>query len=194
MTTTRRHTLIRMAKACVMGMLLVLAVLALPMLRRIARRRRWLHARDYAAVVDGAWAELGALAVDLGQPWSPMSTPRQQMERLTRGMPEPAAAALQRVRREVERVRYARPVDATSGTGSRERAEAVRADVRTVTRELRDRVRWQTRVAAYCWPSSERRRQRSSMRSMKPGEADGFGAGPVASGAAPSAGRAPKAE
>jgi len=180
--------------AAVAALLLVLAVLALPMLRRIARRRRWLHARDYAAVVDGAWAELGALAVDLGQPWSPMSTPRQQMERLTRGMPEPAAAALQRVRREVERVRYARPVDATSGTGSRERAEAVRADVRTVTRELRDRVRWQTRVAAYCWPSSERRRQRSSMRSMKPGEADGFGAGPVASGAAPSAGRAPKAE
>jgi len=173
---------------------LVLAALALPMLRRIVRRRRWLHGRDYAAVVDGAWAELGALAVDLGQPWSPTSTPRQQTERLTRGMPEQATAALQRVRREVERIRYARPDATVVGSGSRERAEAVRADVRTVTRELRDRVRWQTRVAAYCWPSSERRRQRSSMRSMKPGDAEGLGAGAAVSAAAPSAGRAPKAE
>ena len=42
-----------------------------------------------------------------------------------------------------------------------------------VASELRARVRWQTRVLAYCWPSSERRRQRSSMRSMKPEEAPG---------------------
>ena len=33
-----------------------------------------------------------------------------------------------------------------------------------------------------------------TLTASKPGEADGFGAGPVASGAAPSAGRAPKAE
>ena len=80
-----------------------------------------------------------------------------------------------------------------TGHGSMERAEAVRADVRTVQRELRDRVRWQTRVAAYCWPSSERRRQRSSMRSMKPEDAPGA-AGFAGAAGASSAGRAPKAE
>ncbi len=45
----------------------------------------------YAAVVDGAWAEVGDLAVDHGQPWSEFSTPRQAAERLSRGMSEPAA-------------------------------------------------------------------------------------------------------
>jgi transglutaminase-like putative cysteine protease len=173
-----------------LALLLTGLLLALPMARRLVRRRRRLHARRYGAVVDGAWAEVGDLAVDYGQPWSEFSTPRQAAERLSRGMAEPSAAALRRLRQEVEQVRYSPDGD---GHGSMERAEAVRADVRMVQRELRDRVRWQTRVAAYCWPSSERRRQRSSMRSMKPEEAPGA-AGFAGAAGASSAGRAPKAE
>ena len=68
----------------------------------------------------------------------------------------------------------------------------ISADVRVVASELRGRVRWQTRVAAYCWPSSERRRQRSSMRSMNPEDAPG--AAGFAGAGVSSAGRAPKAE
>ena len=172
-----------------LALLATVLLLAVPMTRRLVRRHRRLRARQYADVVDGAWAEVGDLAIDHGQPWSAFSTPRQAAERLSRGMSEPAASALRRLRQEVEEVRYA----PTRGADTPERAEAVRADVRVVARELRARVRWQTRVAAYCWPSSERRRQRSSMRSMKPEEApgaDGF----VGAAGVSSAGRAPKAE
>jgi transglutaminase-like putative cysteine protease len=182
------------AAGVTMALVLVLALLAVPLARRLVHRRRRLHARDDAAVVEGAWSEVGALAVDLGQPWSTTSTPRQVADRLSRGMPATPAAAVQRLRREVERVRYARPEGGAGSAGTTERAEAVRADVRTVAQELRGRVRWQTRLAAYCWPSSERRRQRSSMRSMKPGEDGGFGAAAGAAAVSASAGRAPKAE
>ncbi len=178
--------LVPIALLALLGTLLLLAA---PMARRVVRRRRRLRARQYAAVVDGAWAEVGDLAIDHGQPWSEFSTPRQAAERLSRGMAEPAAAALRRLRVEVEQVRYSPDAGAS---GSPERAEAVRADVRMVARELRARVRWQVRVAAYCWPSSERRRQRSSMRSMKPEDAPG--AGGFAGAGASSVVRAPKAE
>ena len=171
------------------GVLLGLA--ALVVLGRPAVARRWRRRRrlaDAGRIAEGAWDEVGDLAVDLGQPWAMSQTPRQRAERLGRGMPSTPAQALDRLRRGVEQARYARP-----GSGSGEQAEAIRADVRVVERELRRRVRWQTRVAAYCWPSSERRRQRSSMRSMKPG-AEGLGGAGASVAAAPSAGRAPNAE
>lgn len=184
----------------VVAILAGLLLLGWPMARRIVRRRRRLHARDYPAVVEGAWDEIGATAVDLGQPWSPYGTPRQVAERLSRGMPEPAAAALRRVRVQVEQVRYAAPVaDSTTvrtaimERSGAERAAAVRADVKTVVRELRRRVRWQARVAGYCWPSSERRRQRSSMRSMKPEDLRERGAS-AGAGVASSGARVPNAE
>lgn len=173
-----------------LALLVTLLLLAVPMTRRLVRRHRRLHARQYGAAVEGAWAEVGDLAIDHGQPWSEFSTPRQATQRLSRGMAEPAAAALRRLRGEVEQVRYSPDGGAS---GSPERAEAVRADVRVVADELRARVRWQTRVAAYCWPSSERRRQRSSMRSMKPEDAPGA-AGFAGAAGVSSAGRAPKAE
>lgn len=185
-----------------LGALLVvgLAVLSWPMARRLARRRRRLHGRTYADTVEGAWAEIGDSAVDAGQPWSPFATPRQQAERLGRGMTPTAAAALQRLRAEVEQVRYAPPRDSGSNAGAAvtphaERSGAVRADVAIVRAELRGRVRWQVRVVGYCWPPSERRRQRSSMRSMKPGDLRGRGAAAAAAvGADSSAGRVWKAE
>lgn len=184
----------RLAVALVL--LVGLVVLALPMARRIVRRRQRLHSRDYASVAVGAWEEIGATAIDLGQPWSMFSTPRQAAERLTRGMSERPAGALRRLRIQVEQVRYAPTV--VSGTGASaaldERSAAVRADVRVVVRELRGRVRWQVRLQAYCWPSSERRRQRSSMRSMNPDDLRERGADSVAGAAVSSAGRTWKAE
>ncbi len=177
-----------MANRFALGIVLVagLILLGLPMVRRVVRRRLRLHRGEYAAAVEGAWEEVTATAVDLGQPWSAFSTPRQGAERLSRGMSETGVAALRRLRIQVEQVRYAAP--ASQGGLARkamaERSAAVRADVRIVVRELRARVRWQVRAEACYWPSSERRRQRSSMRSMKPGDlrdrasaaADGAGA------------------
>jgi hypothetical protein len=178
--------------------LVALAAACWPMARRRIRRRGRLHRRDYADVVEGAWSEIADLAVDFGQPWSASSTPRQSAERLGRGMSAAATQALRRLRVQVEQVRYAPPPDGRgAGAGidaASERAGAVRADVAVIARELRGRVRWQVRVGAYCWPSSERRRQRSSMRSMNPGDFAGPAAGGLAGAAASSAGRAPKAE
>lgn len=164
------------------AVLLALAALAVPAVRRQWHRYRWLRGPRYDAVVEGAWAEVGATAVDLGQPWSPLATPRQAAERLARGMPEAGADAVRRLRAEVERVRYG-PSPAQGWGEMPERAAAVRVDARTVGRSLRERVRWSRRVAAYCWPSSERRRQRSSMRSMNP---DDFGGRGAAGAAGPS--------
>jgi hypothetical protein len=175
--------------------LLALAVAAAtPMTRRLVRRRRRLYAGAYDAVVVGAWQEIGDTAHDVGQSWSPYSTPRQAADRLSRGMTEPATAALTRLRVQVEQVKYGPGggghVDAAA---QGERSAAVRADVGVVRDELMNRVRRQVRLVARYWPPSVRRRQRSSSRSMKPGDlgaggADGFSA--VAS----SAGRALKAE
>ncbi len=174
---------------------LLLVALSIPMATRVVRRRRRLHGRDYASVVKGAWDEVADLALDLGQPWAANRTARQAGVRLSRGMSEPAAQAVRRLREQVEQVRYAAPAQHGQGIDpSRERAEAVRADVRTVARELRSRVRWQRRLTAYCWPSSERRRQRSSMRSMKPEDFDGPGGAGLAGVSGSSAGRAENAE
>jgi hypothetical protein len=186
----------RGVKLLMLGAIVVLLAMiaAIPMGSRIARRRRRLHARGYDSVVHGAWDEIGDSAIDLGQPWSPFSTPRQAGARLSRGMSDGAAQALRRLRVQVEQVRYgrggSRGVDALVQD---ERSAAVRADVRTVRAELQARVRWQTRLVGYCWPPSARRRQRSSSRSMKPGDLADTGADGLV-GAAASAGRAWKAE
>lgn len=191
LVTWLRATVRALAPVALLGTaVIVLMLAAWPMAARRWRRRRRLA--DAGTIAEGAWAELGDLAHDLGQPWSPQRTPRQCADRLVRGMPEAAAAAVQRLRREVEGLRYARPRGEVSPQAAAEHAEAIRADLRVVEAELRSRVRRGTRIAAYCWPSSERRRQRSSMRSMKPGPEEVPGAGSGAGVA--SAGRAPKAE
>ncbi len=164
----------------VISLALTIVIALLPMLRRIARRRMRLGTRDPDRAVLSAWAEVEATAIDLGQPWSAFDTARQAADRLGRGMPEAAAQALARVRSAVEQVRYAPRRTVEAEAAARDRAAAVRADARIVIRELTRRVRWQVRIAAYCWPSSERRRQRSSMRSMSP-DLRSFGAAAGAS-------------
>ncbi len=175
------------------GGVLLLGWFVAPMVTRALRRHRRLHADSHAAIVEGAWSELGDIALDLGRPWSVTSTPSQNAARLGRGLSAGGREALDRIRRELEQVRYGRPTRPTTapaaGGGHREHTEAVRSDLAVVVRELRDRVRWQTRVRAYCWPSSERRRQRSSMRFMKPDFDDRSGAGAGASAAGSAAPR-----
>jgi transglutaminase-like putative cysteine protease len=173
---------------------LLALIAAIPMARRVVRRRRRLGGRDYDRVILGAWEEIGDSAVDLGQPWSVFRTPRQASERLSRGMPEPAAAALRRLRVQVEQVRYGPGRgDDVAASLQAERSGAVRADVHAVRAELLHRVRWQTRLSAYCWPPSLRRRQRSSSRSISPGDFGVAGAGGAVP-AASSAGRTENAE
>lgn len=192
---TRSGSLASVAAMAGVGLLLVaLLGLTVPAVLRLVRRRRRLHARSYAAVVQGAWVEVGDTAIDLGQPWAEVSTPRQAADRLSRGMPAPATEALTRLRVQVEQVRYGRPpLPGIDAAAQSERSAAVRADVRTVSASLRERVRWQTRAMSYCWPPSVRRRQRSSSRSMKPGDFGGAGAAGVPA-ASSAAGREPNAE
>jgi hypothetical protein len=181
-----------MALAAVALAAVGIILLAWPMVRRMIRRRRRLHAATYVEVVDGAWAEVADSAVDFGQPWPVSSTPRQAAERISGGMDEPGVQALKRLRSQVEQARYARGMTMQRSSPD-ERPAAVRADVRMVRKQLQARVRWHAKVLGYCWPPSERRRQRSSMRSMNPGDLDGRGAaGPAA--AAASAGRTWKDE
>jgi hypothetical protein len=180
--------------AIVLGfVVLALGFASIPMLRRLLVRRRRLRAPGYGAAVLGAWDELADCASDLGQPWSRFDTPRQAARRLSRGMDPAATAALDRLRSQVEQVRYApAPNRGIDEAAQAERAAAVRADGKLVCATLRRRVRWQTRLAAYSWPSSARRRQRSSSRSMRPGALAAGGADGLVG--VSSSGRAEKAE
>lgn len=182
------------ALAIVLGVGLAV-VLIVPMVRRFVRRRRRLFAGTYDGVVAGAWADLADTAVDLGMPWSDAHTPRQIARRLGAGMAPPAGAALNRLRAQVEQSRYARRTAMSDADValSRERSAAVRADVRAVVADWRERVTWRTRLASYCWPPSARRRQRSSSRSMNPGDLRLGGADGLV-GAASSTGRTLKDE
>ena len=96
---------------------LVAAVLVLALLligpgalRRVQRRRR-LRAQDPVHLAEGAWAELGATALDLGLDWPEHRSPREQAGRVTAQVPAgpDEVAALEGLLGEVERGRYAPP-------------------------------------------------------------------------------------
>ena len=88
---------------------LLLLILALPLLRGAARRRRLRATRDPRAVALLAWRETMRDAYDLGHPPLATDSPRQAARRLTQsaGLTGTAAAALERLARAVERARYA---------------------------------------------------------------------------------------
>lgn len=102
--------------AAVIGALIGL-LLAAPALVRIARRRRRLRsaATDTPAGVEAAWHELAATCADLGAPWPSSRTPRQTAATLAGPLPEGPAAAVRRLARRVERVRYAPAAGDLSG-------------------------------------------------------------------------------
>ncbi len=94
------------------GAVLVLALLLIgpSALRRVQRRRR-LRAQDPVHLAEGAWAELGATARDLGLDWPEHRSPREQAGRVTAQVPAGPedVAALEGLLGEVERGRYAAP-------------------------------------------------------------------------------------
>jgi len=128
--------------------LVVLAGLAVPAVRRLLRRRRRLSA---TAGVEDAWDELRDTARDLGLPWSDSLTPRQAVASvITRErLQGKVAEAATRVGRTTERARYAPTPPSTQGLSE---------DVSAVRTALLDRVDRPTRIRALLLPASLRRR------------------------------------
>ncbi|MET0999692.1 MAG: DUF3488 and transglutaminase-like domain-containing protein [Marmoricola sp.] len=104
--------------------LFVVVVLGLAptVLRRVQRRRR-LSGRTPAQLVEGAWAELRALALDLGLDWSEHRSPREQATRLASQVQASVddLSALDGLLVRLERSRYAR---AGAGTGQGDNVDA----------------------------------------------------------------------
>jgi transglutaminase-like putative cysteine protease len=92
------------------GLLVVLLLLAAPATSTwLVRRRRWQQAGDDASRAESAWTTLAERLVDLGVPWSPSLTVRQNVARVSDGLDGEASQAATRIGRAVERARYARP-------------------------------------------------------------------------------------
>ena len=145
--------------------LLVLAGLA-PRLVRAARRR----ARVGRGGAEDAWAELHDTAVDLGLPWPEDTSTRAVAHLLAPWVGEPgnddelprtgvrenpeAAAALERLSREVERARYARPGSWEPGDVSADARAVVEGWTYGASRSVRRRAHW--------WPRSVLRKRRDT--------------------------------
>jgi hypothetical protein len=115
--------------------------------RRLTRRRRWLSARDDAAVAAVAWRELTDDLADFGFSRPPGETPRTLARRIRREADlRPAAAeALGRVVAATERARYARLAGPAVG---------LREDVLAVRRALAAAVPARRRSRARLLPAS----------------------------------------
>jgi len=123
----------------------LLLLLALPALTHVLRRRaRW---RTPDAGV--AWEQLRDDAVDVGHGWSDAESPRQAAARLAmqRHLDPDARQALDRLARDVERVRYAPPGSAGGGG-------ALASDSAHVRHELRSTARRSRRLRAVLLPPS----------------------------------------
>jgi hypothetical protein len=92
---------------------LTAALLALPLLLTLLRRRR----RRLQPGPLTAWAQTVDDATDVGYTWHPADSPRAAATRLlaARPLPPPAAEALRRIAVAAEQVRYAPPGRAPAG-------------------------------------------------------------------------------
>ncbi|MGR7027989.1 transglutaminaseTgpA domain-containing protein [Geodermatophilus sp. URMC 62] len=137
------------------GVLLGLgALLAAPAAARALQRRRRLADGDPAAL----WDELAATARDLGLPWDPAHTPRQQAASLGRTLGSPggsgahraggqgAGDAVERLARAEEAASYGRPGAAGD--------PALPAALGTARRGLAAAVPLRVRLRALLWPAS----------------------------------------
>lgn len=94
----------------VVGVLVLVLLLIGPAALRAWQRRRRLHRTDTVHLAEGAWAELGATARDLGLEWPDQRSPREQAERVTAQVSADGdRASLEGLLRDVERGRYAAP-------------------------------------------------------------------------------------
>ena len=113
----------------VVAVVLVLLLLLLgPGTLRGLQRRRRLRGEDAVHLAEGAWAELGATARDLGLDWPEQRTPREQARRVSAqvGAGPDDAASLEGLLTEVERGRYA-PARGADTLDPDERARTVHA-------------------------------------------------------------------
>ena len=168
--------------APVAGAVIGILVAALAVLTPLGLRRRRTRARRQAHAAAGggaglAWEETMDSAQDYGYPARTADSPRSYADRLAEeaDLPEPAAAALQRLRQAYEAEAYAAPVpvggpaggpaggssEALAGApsgqrsaGSRRRPSSAWADVETVVAGLRASVSTGTRIRAVLFPAS----------------------------------------
>ncbi|HEX3908120.1 MAG TPA: DUF3488 and transglutaminase-like domain-containing protein [Mycobacteriales bacterium] len=129
--------------------LLVVAVLLAPWaVRRLGRRQRRHRMNDPAMAAQAAWAELRAVSLDLHAPWDDDRSPRQAAAGVARVVAgnRAAADALAQVALAEESSRYARNPQPVGPT--------LWADVDTVARALRDRLRPVNRLRFRLFPRS----------------------------------------
>ncbi|PPK95247.1 transglutaminase superfamily protein [Kineococcus xinjiangensis] len=128
---------------------LLLSSLLLPVLSdTVLRRRRWASVRGADDSAEAAWADLADRTRDLGAAWPDSATPRQAAERLgefAELQPE-ESAALTRLRRAVERARFAPGAD---GGERLARADVDRIVAAVAAQQPRS-VQWRARL----WPSA----------------------------------------
>lgn len=142
------------------GALAVLLLALAPAALRRWQRHRRLGGADPVHLVEGAWSELGATALDLGLDWPEHRSPREQAARVTAqvGAEAESLASLESLLLEVERGRYA-PAGDTSTLST------VRPETRTRTMATVDSWRQAMTASvknpwrARWWPASLLRRR-----------------------------------
>jgi transglutaminase-like putative cysteine protease len=120
--------------------------LVLPGTARVALRRwRWMRAADDVSRAHAAWREFRDDLADLGVGGRPSEPPRTLANRVTAGLPEPAAAAIRRLALAEERARYAaRPAE----------SQTLRRDGVTARRGIAAAARRGARWRALIFPTS----------------------------------------
>ncbi|MBV9830468.1 MAG: transglutaminase domain-containing protein [Marmoricola sp.] len=138
--------------------LLLVLVLLTPATARSVQRRRRLHRDDAVHLAEGAWAELGATAHDLGLDWPEQRSPREQARRMSAQVEADPddLASLEGLLTDVERGRYA-PSGAVA-TVEPEARERTLSTVETWRHAMAATVKgsWRARL----WPTSLLRRRR----------------------------------
>jgi hypothetical protein len=134
----------------ILGTVAALLLLVSPSVTRIARRRRRLRPGRRADLTPArrvldAWRELADTGRDLGLPWASSRTPRRTAEALVAyGVKGESAAAVRRLARAVERVRYA-PSD-VDVLGGQDPGTDARLVVAAMESASAGRVRWRARL------------------------------------------------
>ncbi|MDR0626821.1 MAG: DUF3488 and transglutaminase-like domain-containing protein [Bifidobacteriaceae bacterium] len=146
---------------------LLTLVAALPGLRRLMVRRQRLRSG-----LIGAWAEIGASAVDLGLAVPPWRTPSDAAGELATWLDSAdqatAARALERLATAVEIAAYAPPSTADASDASGASGARVTEDAAAVLRGLRRSTPWRARLVAWWSPRSQRSPRRSNSNPHPP--------------------------
>ncbi len=154
---------VRLPWAPVTGIVVVGSLAALPAVVRRGQRRRRLGAADPDRLVEGAWAELRATAVDLGVEWPEGRSPREQAQLLAEHVPAARRrmqAPVEELLVGVERSRYG-PPGAAAVLSARERKDTVRtvAELRATLLDgtRKQRGWWRRLWPVSVWPAGRRR-------------------------------------